>query len=96
MSQQFQQIGHESDDLAAVVDQKQGWQGQTAKPPIEEIVGDFDFSFRDRRANRQALGFGGQHGETGIPNMAGYTQPENAASIQPEPWDPYNPKPGRP
>jgi len=48
-AQDFQQIGQESDELAAVVAETQGWQGQTAKPPIEEIVGDFDFSFRDRR-----------------------------------------------
>jgi hypothetical protein len=57
MSQDHQQIGQESDELAAVVAERQGWEGQPSKPQEQELVGDADFSFRDRRANRQALGF---------------------------------------
>jgi len=81
MSQDFQQIGQASTELDAVANERQGWDDQTdVKPQVEEMSGDFDFSFRDRRANLQALGLR-------TPNMAGYTETPTAATEQPAGWD---------
>ncbi|MGI8828027.1 MAG: hypothetical protein ACR2JC_20840 [Chloroflexota bacterium] len=98
MSQDFQSIGQASNELEAVVAQKQGWQGQpVVRDQVDEFTRDGSapegseavFSFRARRANRQALGFPGP-GKRGIPNMAGYEQ-GNMAGEDPDGWDAYRP-----
>jgi len=67
MSQDFESIGTPSDELQAVAEEKQGRQGSPARPQVDEMVADFDFSRYDRRSNLQALGHE-------IANMAGYSE----------------------
>lgn len=85
LTQDFESIGKPSDELEAVASEKQGWQGSPAKPQVDELVSDFDFSRYDRRANSQALGTGPSGGEQ-IPNMAGYSEGPMAGHPV-EPWD---------
>lgn len=73
MSQDFQQIGQVSPALDAVATQRQGWQGSPPEPPATEMTDAADYSFRDRRANLQALG-------RTISNMAAYSEPSMAAT----------------
>jgi len=81
MTQDFENIGKPSDELEAVAEEKQGWQGGPAgagtpwKPQVDELVSDFDFSRYDRRSNLQALGLqGGLPGaEPGVAT-AGYSE----------------------
>jgi len=56
MTQDFQAIGKPSPELDAVASERQGWQGATSEPQIEELTDPSDFSFYDRRSNRQACG----------------------------------------
>lgn len=86
MSQQYEQIGQESPELARVTAEKQGWQGSPAQPMGQEITDASDFSFRDRRANQQALG-------RTIPNMAAHSEPSMAArSVTPPARDGNDPQ----
>lgn len=59
MTQAFELIGGVSPELEAVAARRAGWQGQRAEPPGQEATDATDFSFQDRRANLQALGWQG-------------------------------------
>ena len=94
MTQDFQTIGGVSPALERVAQQRQGWiGGDDIELPAQEITDQSDFSFRDKRSNRQALGFSGP-GDISpgspLPNMAG-AEMGNMAEIQVHPFDPTLP-----
>ena len=91
MSQNTQHIGQCSPDVDRVAAEMQGWGGPVQAPGLpanphdfeplrQEVTDPSDYSFRDRRANRQALGWSGGLGPfTPAPPMAGHWEGSMAA-----------------
>jgi len=80
VTQEYQSIGGVSPQLDAVCEEKQGWQGETPEDLGAQLTRASDFSFRARRANRQALtmAYPGPGRPEPVENMAGYAEPSMA------------------
>jgi hypothetical protein len=82
MTQEFQSIGAASPEVEAVAAQHQGWPDDPIQSDAEEMT-DHDFSFHDRRANRQGM-------FRSVPNMASH-QETPVAAVDVHPFDSYTP-----
>lgn len=72
MAQDTQLIGRLAPDAERNAERKVGWQGGPTDSFVDELTDGSDFSFWDRRADRQLRGLE-------ISNMAGYSEPSMAA-----------------
>jgi hypothetical protein len=115
MSQSQQMLGQVSPQIDAVASQMQGWGGLTTAPGLgssalptaeqpdtmaSELEDATDFSFRDRRANMQVIGWQNGLGPfTPSPAMAGYGPNDGGyweqptAATQVTPINQFNPVP---
>lgn len=79
MTQDYEMLGKASDELEAVVAERQGWEDQPRVEPLGVEMSDGkDYSFWDRRANRQALGLNTLPGNDATFPMAGHEEPPMA------------------